>query len=82
MILLPVRKPPFYAVLGRQGFDTTLGGIRINHLTEIISRQDSPIKGLYTVGDCANGWISSITKDIIQSLQTAALIPSRIKINK
>lgn len=54
--LRPLRTPPYYAVLGRQGFDTTLGGIKIDRRTRVIDRQDSPIPGLYAVGDCASGW--------------------------
>ncbi len=51
-----LRTPPFYAVLGRQGFDTTLGGISIDHLMRVIDRQGAPIQGLYAAGDCASGW--------------------------
>jgi fumarate reductase flavoprotein subunit len=54
--LMPLRTPPFYAVLGRQGFDTTLGGIRINHRMEVLDMQERPIRGLYATGDCASGW--------------------------
>jgi fumarate reductase flavoprotein subunit len=54
--LLPLRTAPFYAVLGRQGFDTTLGGIRINHKMEVMGRGEKPIRGLYATGDCASGW--------------------------
>jgi len=53
--LRPLRQPPFYAVLGRQGFDTTLGGIRINHNAEVLDKNSSPIKGLYAAGDTASG---------------------------
>jgi fumarate reductase flavoprotein subunit len=53
--LLPLRTPPYYAIPGGQSFDTTMGGIRINHRTEVISRQDSPIRGLYAAGDNATG---------------------------
>lgn len=53
--LLPLRTPPYYAVPGGQGFDTTLGGIRINHRTEVINKQDKPISGLYAAGDTATG---------------------------
>lgn len=56
--LIPLREPPYYAILGRQGFDSTLGGIKINHHMEVISKQDSPISGLYAVGDNAGGWVS------------------------
>lgn len=54
--LLPIRKAPYYAVLGKQGFDCTVGGIKINRKTEVINKQDRPIKGLYATGDCASGW--------------------------
>jgi fumarate reductase flavoprotein subunit len=56
--LIPLRTPPFYAVLGRQGFDSTLGGIKVNHNLEVINEEDNPIKGLYAVGDNAGGWVS------------------------
>jgi fumarate reductase flavoprotein subunit len=54
--LLPLRTPPFYAVLGRQGFDTTLGGIKVDRRMQVIDRAGSPIVGLYATGDCASGW--------------------------
>jgi fumarate reductase flavoprotein subunit len=54
--LLPLRTPPFYAVLGRQGFDTTLGGIKVSRGMEVVGRQGGPIPGLYAAGDCASGW--------------------------
>ena len=54
--LLRLETPPFYAVLGRQGFDTTLGGIKIDHRMRVIGRGDAPIPGLYAAGDCASGW--------------------------
>lgn len=56
--LIPLRTPPFYAVLGRQGFDSTLGGIKINHNMEVLNKEDNPIRGLYAVGDNAGGWVS------------------------
>jgi fumarate reductase flavoprotein subunit len=54
--LLPLRTPPFYAVLGRQGFDTTLGGIKVNHRMQVVHKENLPIPGLYAAGDCASGW--------------------------
>lgn len=56
--LLPLRESPFYAVLGKQGFDCTIGGIKINHRMEVINRQGRPIRGLYATGDCASNWES------------------------
>jgi len=60
--LRPLRMPPYYAVRGYQGFDTTLGGIKINYRMEVISKKDSPINGLYAAGDNAGGW-ASVTYD-------------------
>jgi fumarate reductase flavoprotein subunit len=54
--LQPLRVPPYYAVLGRQGFDTTLGGIKIDHRARVTGRRGGAIPGLYAAGDCASGW--------------------------
>lgn len=54
--LLPLVEPPFYAVLGRQGFDTTLGGIKVDQRMRVIARGGVPIGGLYAAGDCASAW--------------------------
>jgi fumarate reductase flavoprotein subunit len=54
--LRPLRSPPYYAVLGRQGFDTTLGGITVDRRTRVLDRRALPIPGLYAAGDCASGW--------------------------
>lgn len=53
--LLPLRKPPYYAALGRQGFDVAIGGIKINHHMEVLDKDDNPIKGLYAIGNDAGG---------------------------
>jgi fumarate reductase flavoprotein subunit len=57
--LEPVRTPPFYAVKGHPTHVGTLGGIKINHETEVI-REDSltgldVIPGLYAAGNVAGG---------------------------
>ena len=57
--LKPVRTPPFYALKGHPTHVGTLGGIKINHHTEVI-RADSPsgldvIPGLYAAGNVAGG---------------------------
>jgi fumarate reductase flavoprotein subunit len=52
--LRPVRQPPFYA--GRyfpSGYGT-LGGIKINYKTEVITKDHEPIPGLYAAGVDAN----------------------------
>ncbi len=58
--LLPLRTPPYYVVLGRQGYDCTLGGIKINQFMEVINKQHYPISGLYAAGDNAGSCISSV----------------------
>jgi fumarate reductase flavoprotein subunit len=57
--LEPVRMTPFYALKGHPTHVGTLGGIKINHRTEVI-REDSEtgldiIPGLYAAGNVAGG---------------------------
>jgi fumarate reductase flavoprotein subunit len=54
--LRPLNTPPYVAIRGRHGCQTTFGGIKINHRTEVLNNQDIPFKGLYAVGDCAGSW--------------------------
>ena len=54
--LQPLRTPPYYATLCGRSLLTTVGGIKINHHTEVISLQGKPIPGLYAVGNDAGGW--------------------------
>jgi fumarate reductase flavoprotein subunit len=48
--LRPIEKPKFYA--GRQfpGAYGTLGGIKINHKTEVLDKKWNPLPGLYAAG--------------------------------
>jgi fumarate reductase flavoprotein subunit len=48
--------PPYVAIRGSHGSQTTFGGIKINHRTEALNQKDIVIKGLYAVGDCAGSW--------------------------
>ena len=54
--LIALRTPPFYAVKCQPGINTTFGGIKINHRTEVLNKQEMPITGLYAVGDNAGSW--------------------------
>ena len=54
--LIALRTPPYYAVKCQAGINTTFGGIKINHRTEVLNKQDIPIPGLYAVGDNAGSW--------------------------
>ncbi|MFC1942497.1 FAD-dependent oxidoreductase [Chloroflexota bacterium] len=54
--LQALRNPPFYAVKCLPRFSTTMGGIKINHLMEVLNHNDDTIPGLYAGGDVAGGW--------------------------
>jgi len=69
--LIPLRIPPYYAVLGRQGFDGTGGGIKINSRMEVLDKQGSPVAGLYAAGDNAAGFLSIAYKYPGQALAFA-----------
>lgn len=53
--LQPVRKGKFYAIKSLLQILTTLGGIKINHNTEVLNNKTEVIPGLYAVGNCAGG---------------------------
>lgn len=52
--LRPVKKSPFYAARFFPGAYGTVGGIRINHKTEALTNDYTPIPGLYAAGSDAN----------------------------
>lgn len=54
--LKKLSSPPFFAVKVRHSTNTTFGGIKINHRTEVLNKYDLAIKGLYAAGDCAGSW--------------------------
>ena len=53
--LRPLKGPKFYAVKARTVFLGTLGGIKINHKTEVVDKKEKVISGLYAVGFDAGG---------------------------
>jgi fumarate reductase flavoprotein subunit len=53
--LRPLKGPKFYAVKARTVFLGTLGGIKINHKTEVVDKKEKVIPGLYAVGFDAGG---------------------------
>jgi fumarate reductase flavoprotein subunit len=53
--LRPLKGPKFYAVKARTIFLGTLGGIKINHKTEVVDKKGKVIPGLYAVGFDAGG---------------------------
>lgn len=53
--LQPIATPPFYAVKLALAAFMTNGGIRINHKTEVMTKERRVIPGLYAAGCCAGG---------------------------
>jgi len=53
--LNPLSGPKFYAVKAHTVFLGTMGGIKINHNTEVIDKKENVIPGLYAVGFDAGG---------------------------
>ena len=53
--LIPLNGPRFYAAKARTCFLGTMGGVKINHRTEVVDQYGSPIAGLYAVGLDAGG---------------------------
>lgn len=51
----PIEEPPYYAIKCTYHIFTTLGGIRINHKTEVVDENQEVIHGLYSTGNCAGG---------------------------
>ncbi len=56
--LLPLRKPPYYAVKAHIGLCDTYGGIKINEKMEALDGEGDPIPGLYAAGTTAGCWES------------------------
>ena len=52
--LRPVKRPKFYAGRLFPGAIGSLGGIKINHKTEVLTKKDEVIPGLYAAGTDAN----------------------------
>jgi predicted oxidoreductase len=55
--LLPIDTPPYYCIMGREGIDTCIGGIRINHRMEVLNKHFKPVGGLYASGVATSGWL-------------------------
>ncbi len=53
--LWPLKGPQYYAVKAHTVTLGTMGGIKINHRTEVLDKKDAVIPGLYAVGFDAGG---------------------------
>jgi len=54
--MVPLRKPPYYAVKANSDFLDTCGGLKVNENMEVINKKDEKIPGLYAAGVIAGGW--------------------------
>jgi len=50
-----ITEPPFYAIKASVHVINSMGGIKINHKTEVLNKSHAVIPGLYAVGNCAGG---------------------------
>lgn len=53
--LLPLRKPPYYAIRCIGSAGGVGGGIKINERMEVLDTEDNTIPGLYAAGEAASG---------------------------
>jgi fumarate reductase flavoprotein subunit len=70
--LRPLKGPKYYAVKARTVFLGTLGGIKINHKTEVVDKKDKVIPGLYAGGYDAGGmWGDSYPINVASGASSA-----------
>lgn len=55
--LVPIIKPPFYAAFIARFNETTMGGIVNDTNLNVVRKDGTPVKGLYTAGDCCRGLV-------------------------
>jgi succinate dehydrogenase/fumarate reductase flavoprotein subunit len=53
--LVPIEKPPFYAVFLLRFNEGAEGGIVNDEFLRVLDKNNNPIPGLYTAGDCCRG---------------------------
>lgn len=51
----PINKAPYYAIKIGPGIHYTMGGVKINDKTEVLNKENQPIKGLYAAGEVTGG---------------------------
>jgi len=56
--LIPLTRPPYYAVKGIVDCGETMGGVRVNEFMEAQDANGRTIPGLYVAGVLADGWAS------------------------
>jgi fumarate reductase flavoprotein subunit len=56
--LLPLRTPPYYAILAQAMICDAIGGVKINENMEVVKANDDPIPGLFAAGSTTGCWES------------------------
>ena len=56
--LMPLRTPPYYAVLGVRFCHGTEGGVKVNERMEVSGGEGRHVTGLYATGDNTSGWVT------------------------
>lgn len=82
--LIPIRKPPFYAIFGHRWSQCTKGrnGIAVNTRFEVLDTRGETMPGLYAVGDgCTiyGGFLNRVIGGRALALGTAAVAPGASK---
>lgn len=54
--LLPMSKPPYYAIRGAAGICDAIGGVKINEHMEVVDHEENAIPGLFAAGSTTGGW--------------------------
>lgn len=55
--LFPLTEFPMYVMVGKQGIDTPIGGLRIDHNQRVVTPDVKPIPSLYGCGILTGGWM-------------------------
>lgn len=53
--LVPIEKPPFYAIYMKRFQENAMGGVVTDSITRVLDQENVPIEGLYAGGDNARG---------------------------
>jgi len=56
-VLVPLLKPPFYALRFRPLMVDTAGPVKVNGELRVLSEEGQPIPGLYAAGSLTSGWV-------------------------
>jgi len=58
--LQPVKRPPYYVILGKSGIDTFLGGVTVDNHQRVMTPDGGVIPGLYGAGVMCSGWFNNL----------------------